>query len=409
MRRIPGKIAIIVILVVLTILVLSIQLLSQEKEEETKEISGESSIRIKDLVNIQGVDENQLRGLGLVIGLNGTGDSPKMVSTTILSTVLNKLEDIRVNPKDINSKNIAVVIVTANIGPFQEPGTWIDVTISSIGDAKSLKGGTLLTTPLRGPWASSSSDVYAVAQGPVIVNSTDNPTVGTIPQGARVEKSIPQNFIKKIAISDDYNNKKQPQSLTEVFKAILGDKQVKNVRDTTVERDKNIQVKIEKYVELNLKKPDFNMAVNIASLINAKVASLGVEFLDGIAEPINAGTIRLMLGDLEDTKIVRLISRIFELKVAIFEASMPEASVVISERTGSYVISGNVLVLPVRARAGRTVISVPDRLSGKSAQAVPLRLLIQGLEKTGAPTEDIINIIKNLNASKSLIGRVIVK
>ena len=161
--------------------------------------------RIKDLIDIEGARDNQLNGYGLVVGLTGTGDS-KIDST--LQTIANALKNYGVNvpQDDIKSGNVAAVMITADIGPFMRPGTRIDVTVSSIGDAKALQGGVLLQVPLRG----ADQTVYAVAQGPIAVGGflggaggpggatvqKNFPTVATIPGGAIVEREIPAEIVR---------------------------------------------------------------------------------------------------------------------------------------------------------------------------------------------------------------------
>jgi len=161
--------------------------------------------RIKDLIDVEGARDNQLNGFGLIVGLAGTGDS-KIDST--LQSIANSLKNYGVNvPFDkIKSGNVAAVMVTADIGPFVKPGSRIDVTVSSMGDSKTLQGGVLLQVPLQG----ADKVVYAVAQGPIAVGGflggvggpggatvqKNFPTVGTIPNGAIVEREIPAQIVQ---------------------------------------------------------------------------------------------------------------------------------------------------------------------------------------------------------------------
>jgi flagellar P-ring protein FlgI len=161
--------------------------------------------RIKDLIDVEGVRDNQLNGYGLVVGLAGTGDS-KIDST--LQSIANALKTYGINvpTDDIKSGNVAAVMVTADIPPFVKPGNRIDVTVSSIGDSKTLQGGVLLQVPLQG----ADRAVYAVAQGPIAVGGflggvggpggatvqKNFPTVGTIPNGAIVEREIPTELVR---------------------------------------------------------------------------------------------------------------------------------------------------------------------------------------------------------------------
>ena len=153
--------------------------------------------RLKDIADIEGVRGNQLVGYGLVVGLNGTGDGKVEFTVKSISNMLEKL-GVRVNPENVKVKNVAAVVITADLPPFARPGTKLDVSISSLGDAKSLQGGTLIFSPLKG----ADGNTYAVAQGSVMLGGfaiseggdsaqKNHPTVGTIPEGAVVERSIP--------------------------------------------------------------------------------------------------------------------------------------------------------------------------------------------------------------------------
>ena len=164
--------------------------------------SPSNAARLKDIANIEGVRGNQLFGYGIVIGLNGTGDGNIDFTTKSISNLLEKM-GLKVDPKDVKVKNVAGVIVTATLPPFARPGNKIDVTLSSIGDAKSIQGGTLLFTPLK----AADGKVYAVAQGAITVGGfsvdanadatiKNHPTVGQISEGATVEKMIPFDYFK---------------------------------------------------------------------------------------------------------------------------------------------------------------------------------------------------------------------
>lgn len=158
--------------------------------------------RIKDIVDVEGVRGNDLVGYGLVVGLNGTGDSIKNAPYTeeALTNLLERL-GVNIQGENFKSKNVAAVIVTSNLPPFARAGSQIDVSVSAVGDATSLLGGSLIMTPLM----AGDGDVYAVAQGPVIANgvaargasasvSFGAPTVGSVPQGARVEREVAFEF-----------------------------------------------------------------------------------------------------------------------------------------------------------------------------------------------------------------------
>jgi flagellar P-ring protein precursor FlgI len=157
-----------------------------------------SAVRLKEIASVEGVRDNPLIGYGLVVGLQGTGDKDNTKFTTqSLTNMLLRL-GVKVSPQQIKVKNVAAVVATAKLPPFSRPGQRLDVMVSSLGDAKSLQGGTLLMTPLRGP----DGKVYAVAQGPISVGGfvfagaggriqQNHPTVGVIPNGAVVEREVP--------------------------------------------------------------------------------------------------------------------------------------------------------------------------------------------------------------------------
>lgn len=172
------------------------------------------AVRVKDLASVKGVRNNQLIGYGLVVGLNGTGDGNKAAFTTQALVNMLKNMNIPVNERDIKVKNVAGVLVTATLPPFVKPGQAIDVALSSLGDASSLQGGTLVATPLKG----LDNQVYAIAQGPVSIGgfqtrgtppdgSQDNHlTVARIPAGATVEREVPVSFKNKDTITLSLNN-----------------------------------------------------------------------------------------------------------------------------------------------------------------------------------------------------------
>ena len=184
--------------------------------------SAHAVVKIRDLAKVDGIRENQIFGYGLVVGLNGTGDKDQTKFTTQSLTNMLERMGVTVNKNDVKVKNIAAVMVTAKLPPFARTGQTMDVTISSIGDAKSLEGGTLLLTPLSAP----NGQIYAVAQGPISVGgmnassggasvTKNHPTAGRIPNGATVEKEIPfvmdlgqfELFFNSYSLSDIVNAK----------------------------------------------------------------------------------------------------------------------------------------------------------------------------------------------------------
>src|SRR5690606_19019639 len=153
-------------------------------------IQDASAARLKDIANIRGVRENQLIGYGLVVGLQGTGDGAAEFTSKSMSRMLD-IVGVKLDNKDIQSKNVAAVMITASLPAFARSGNKLDITVHAIGDATSLVGGTLLQTPLR----AANKEVYAVAQGALVIGSAGNGgkahnTVGRIPSGAIIEKDL---------------------------------------------------------------------------------------------------------------------------------------------------------------------------------------------------------------------------
>lgn len=336
--------------------------------------------RIKDLVHIQGVRDNQLVGYGLVVGLKGTGDKGGTTFTiTSLANMLKKL-GVTVDSDDLKVKNVAAAIVTATLPPFARKGNRIDVTVSSLGDASSLQGGTLLMTPLKSP----DTLIYAVAQGPLSVGGfsaggaagggvqKNHPTVGRIPQGALVEKEIP------------------------------------------------FSLDINKPLIMSLEKADFITAARIARKIND---TLNRE----IAYASDPRNIRLEIPPQFQPKLVELIATIHEIEVN------PDnrARIVINERTGTVVVGENVRISSIAISHGnlsieikeKTLVSQPPPFSsGETAvvprtkidikeekgKLIPLRAnttieeLVKALNTMGVSSRDMIAILQSIRAAGAL-------
>jgi len=272
-----------------------------------------TSQRIKDIAKIEGVRENQLVGFGLVTGLNGTGDGVDLTK----NAVQNMLErfDIKVDIGGINVDNIAAVMITANMPAFVKPGDTVDVTVSSIGDADSLRGGTLLQTPLRG----ADGKVYAVAQGAVSIGgysqgqggaaaSKGFPTSGRIPGGGIIERIIP----------------------TEIM-----------VNNT---------------IFINLNKPDFTNAARIQKAIDKKCATAEWRGLWGncSATALDASSIKIVAPGVGDENLVTYIAYVETLSVDIDHV----AKVVINEKTGTIVMGADVKIDPVQIAHGSLSVKV---------------------------------------------------
>jgi flagellar P-ring protein precursor FlgI len=268
------------------------------------------SARIKDISSIKGIRQNQLFGYGLIVGLFGSGD--KGGSTFTQQGLANMLEHmgIHVNPEDIKAKNVAAVVVSAKMPPFARIGQKIDVTLSSIGDAKSLLGGTLLLTPLKGV----DNKVYALAQGPVVIGgyaaggaagggvAKNHTTAGRISGGATIEKEIPLSVMDKKELTILLNN------------------------------------------------PDFNTANRVANAVNAQMQA-------HIATPMDSGTLEFKIPEKFNNNIVSLIAQIGEIEVK------PDsiAKVIVNEKTGTVVVGENVRILRVAVAHGNLSIQIKEQ------------------------------------------------
>jgi len=266
--------------------------------------------RIKDIVDIQGVRGNPLSGVGLVIGLANTGDTT-LPSRQILTSIFRN-SGLVLSPKDLSTGNIAVVMVTAELGPFARVGSRIDVDVSAVGDAKSLQGGMLLATPLRG----LDGQVYAVAQGPLSIGgwavagnkasiTKNHQTVGRIPGGAIVEKEEIASFVEHIAG--------------------------------------------QRFVTLNLRNSDFTTAQRISDVIN--------DIHPGSAEVVDAGTVKVSVPEHVDSSgIAAFINEITGRDVAVDTPAV----VVINERTGTIVVGERVGISPVAISQGSLVVKIKE-------------------------------------------------
>ncbi|MHC4543202.1 MAG: flagellar basal body P-ring protein FlgI, partial [Planctomycetota bacterium] len=266
--------------------------------------------RIKDIVDIQGIRSNPLRGTGLIIGLAGTGDST-LLSRQILTNILRDT-GLVLKPTDLTGGNIAVVMVTAELGPFAREGSRIDVDVSAIGDAKSLQGGMLLPTPLKG----LDDQVYAVAQGGVSIGgwaaggdkatiTKNHQTVGRVPGGAIVEKEEIATFVEYIAGN--------------------------------------------RVITLNLRNIDFSTSERISKAINQSYPDS--------AAVVDAGTIKVKVpSEIGQTGIAGFIDDITKPDVKV---DVP-AAVVINERTGTIVVGENVGISAVAISQGSLVVKIKE-------------------------------------------------
>jgi flagellar P-ring protein precursor FlgI len=338
--------------------------------------------RIKDLTSIEGIRDNMLIGYGLVVGLNGTGDKQQTIFS--VQTLGNMLQRMGVNIQNqistIQVRNIAAVFVTATLPPFSRPGLKVDVTVSSIGDAKSLVGGTLLLTPL----SASDGRVYAVAQGSLVIGGysaggggnakvLNHPNVGRIPLGALVELDSSLDLAQMHSLS------------------------------------------------LLLRDDDFDTAREVATVINREIGGPTARVVDSrrieIADVKSAGS-----------DVPALMARIGDLTIR----TKPAARVVVNERTGTVVMGGNVTISSCAILHGNLSIQVTTELqvsqpapfskNGQTAvvpqtqvqaQESPLQVvhlkegatveeLIRGLQTIGASARDVVAILQAIKAAGGL-------
>jgi len=268
--------------------------------------------RIKDLANVAGVRNNQLTGYGLVVGLDGTGDQTSQTPFTVQS-VVNMLTQFGITiPPGVNLqlKNVAAVSIHADLPAFSKPGQAIDVTVASIGNAKSLRGGSLLMAPLRG----ADGNVYAIAQGNLIVGgfgasgndgsrvTVNVPSAGRIPNGATVERTVASDFL---------------------------------TRESVV---------------LNLHIPDFTTSNRLAILINETLGPGTAQAIDAVSVNIRA--------PLDPMQRTSFLAHIENLEVDPGQAA---ARVIINSRTGTVVIGANVRVTPAAVSHGSLVVTISEK------------------------------------------------
>ena len=350
-------------------------------------ISGATAqTRIKDIVDFEGVRENMLIGYGLVVGLNGTGDS---LTTSIFTreSLVGMLERLGVNARDdgLRTDNIAAVMVTATLPPFSRQGTRIDLSISAIGDSSSLLGGTLLVTPLVG----ADGEVYAVAQGPVAVGG-----FSAQGDGATISRGVPTNG--RIASG------------------------------AIIEREIAFDLQTLETVRISLRNPDFTTSRRIAQAINA--------FIGGpIAQPRDPGTVSMLVPDGYRGNAVALITDIEQLRVT------PDisAKVVIDEQTGIIVMGENVRISTVAIAQGNLTIRItetpqvsqpqPFAQTGETVtvprtqievdedadkrltvlpKGITLQELVNGLNALGIGPRDMISILQAIKAAGALQAEI---
>jgi flagellar P-ring protein FlgI len=337
--------------------------------------------RIKDLAQIEGVRQNQLVGYGIVVGLNGTGDTLNNAPFTRQSLQA-MLERLGVNTRGANLRtaNVAAVMVTANLPPFSVQGTRLDVTVSSLGDAKSLQGGTLLVTPLLG----ADGEVYAVAQGSIAI-------AGFQAEGeaAKITRGVPT--VGRIA------------------------------NGALIEREVEYRLSAQRTLRLSLRNPDLTTARRIGAAIN--------DFLGAdTAEPVDPGTVTLNIPESYKGNMIRLLTQIEQLRIEPDQT----ARIVIDERSGIIVMGRDVRVSMVAVAQGNLTVTIseqpevsqPAPFSDGQTTVVPrtdvqvktdeekklailrsgvtLRELVDGLNALGIGPRDMISILQAIKSAGAI-------
>ncbi|MEQ8194524.1 MAG: flagellar basal body P-ring protein FlgI [Rhodospirillales bacterium] len=348
--------------------------------------TGKASSRIKDITSFEGVRENMLVGYGLVVGLNGTGDTFKTGGFTKLSlqSMLNRL-GVKPTDSGLESKNVAAVMVTATLPPFSRQGSRIDVTVSALGDAKSLLGGTLLVTPMLG----ADGEVYAVSQGQLAVG-------GFSATGAA------QTVTKGVPTSGRIAN------------------------GAIVEREVSYELSSLKSVKLTLRNPDFTTARRVSQAINAFLGTPAAKAND-------TTTITLQIPKNYSKNVVNLLTDIEQLRVEPDQ----HARVVIDEQTGTIVMGENVRISRVAIAQGNLTIRITETPQvsqpGPFAQVgttttvdrtdiqvdeqgqkrltivdsgVSLQQLVNGLNALGIGPRDLISILQAVKVAGALQAEI---
>ena len=344
-------------------------------------------VRVKDIAALRGARDNALIGFGIVVGLDGTGDSQESLLTR--KPIVNALERIGISLKsqDILGRSIAAVWLTATLPPFAKSGQRLDITAATIGDAVSLRGGILIMTPLRGP----DRLVYALGQGPI----------AGIPKGvSRAEAPLPTEELANLSIGS-----RMVASVGQIHGGAI------------VEREISLNLNSRARLFMNLHSPDFTTAFRLAKLINQ---NLGIRS----ARAQDAGTVEVSVPDSYLGNTVELLSFIENMEITPDHT----AKVVLDERSGTVVMGGSVRISPIAISQNGLNIQVKlPTLNVKETQGeltegrilassvfmlkggTDLKEVVDGFNKIGASSRDLIEVLKAVKTAGALHAELVIR
>jgi flagellar P-ring protein precursor FlgI len=344
-------------------------------------------VRVKDIAALRGARDNALIGFGIVVGLDGTGDSQESLLTR--KPIVNALERIGISLKsqDILGRSIAAVWLTATLPPFAKSGQRLDITAATIGDAVSLRGGILIMTPLRGP----DRLVYALGQGPI----------AGIPKGvSRAEAPLPTEELANLSIGS-----RMVASVGQIHGGAI------------VEREISLNLNSRARLYMNLHSPDFTTAFRLAKLINQ---NLGIRS----ARAQDAGTVEVSVPDSYLGNTVELLSFIENMEITPDHT----AKVVLDERSGTVVMGGNVRISPIAISQNGLNIQVKlptlnvEETQGELTEGrilassvfmlkggTDLKEVVDGFNKIGASSRDLIEVLKAVKTAGALHAELVIR
>lgn len=320
--------------------------------------SPSQAVRLKDMASVKGVRHNQLVGYGLVVGLDGTGDGSKAPFTS--QAMINMLEHmgVHINPADLKVKNVAGVLITADLPPFVKVGQTIDVTVSSLGDSTSLAGGTLVATPLKG----LDNKIYAMAQGPVSIGGFEPKSGGS--------QNVQANHLTVARVPDG----------------------------ATVEREVPIALAGKDEFSIHLNKPDFTTMSRVVEAVDGLLSGSYAKAVDG-------GTVTIKVPETFAGQQVALLASLENLEITPDQA----ARIIIDERTGTVVMGSDVRIKEVAVAHGNLSVQVaatPEQQAGDKlmhlAAGVTLGEVVKALNSVGVSTRDLIAIFQSMKASGAI-------